>query len=125
MLIAEKQKLQTFKDLIAWQKSYELCLKIYKLTEYLPKSEQFGLISQLKRGSSSIPSNIAEGYNRRTKQDYLRFLYMAYGSLAELETQLLLCKDLNYIRYEPFKEVKGAQEEVQRIMLGLIRSLRH
>ena len=117
-------KLKSYKELIVWQKSFALCKEVYALTEKFPKSEQFGLTSQLRRCSTSIPSNIAEGYNRYSKPHYLRFLYIANGSLAELETQLLLSYELNYLNQENFREVKEQQAEVQRIMMGLIKSLR-
>ena len=118
-------KLNTYKDLIAWQKSYQLCLKTHKIVNLFPKSEQFGLTAQLKRSALSVPSNIAEGYTRHSTQDYLRFLYIAYSSLAELETQLLLANDLGYINDAVFKDTINLQNEVQRIMLGLIKSLKN
>ena len=116
--------LKTHKELIAWQKSYILCLKIFKTTEAFPRSEQFGLTSQLKRSALSIPSNIAEGYNRGTTNEYIRFLYIAYASLAELETQLMIAYDLKYIETDVFNNIINLQKEVQRIMWGLIRSLK-
>ena len=70
-------KLKTYKDLIAWQKSYQLCLKVFKSSEMFPRSEQFGLTSQLRRSALSIPSNIAEGYNRGSTTEYIRFLYIS------------------------------------------------
>jgi len=124
LAVKEKIKLKTFKDLIAWQKSYALCLHIYEITKHFPKTEQFGLTSQLKRSALSVPSNIAEGYTRHSTQDYLRFLYIAYSSLAELETQLLLAKDLTYIKDTAFSKTDTMQREVQRIMYGLIKSLK-
>ena len=122
--ITEDIKLRTYKDLIAWKKSYELCFKIHKISRCFPRSEQFGLTSQLKRSALSIPSNIAEGYTRHSTQDYIRFLYIAYSSLAELETQLLLAKDLGYIESDIFDNIIVLQNEVQRIMYGLIKSLK-
>lgn len=124
MATQENIKLKTFKDLFAWQKSYKLCLKIYAITKFFPRSEQYGLTSQIKRSAMSIPSNIAEGYTRHSTPDYLRFLYIAYSSLAEVETQLLLAKDLRYINNEAFNKTKDLQNEVQRIMCGLIKSLK-
>lgn len=90
-------KTKSFKDLIVWQKSYKLVLEIYKTTRAFPKSEDYGLSQQLRRAAVSIPSNIAEGYGRKHKAEYNQFLSIAYGSLLELETQILLAKDLNYI----------------------------
>jgi four helix bundle protein len=86
--------LNSYKDLIVWQKSYELVKQAYKLTECLPKTEQFGLVSQIRRCAVSVPSNIAEGQQRHNIKEYKHFLGIAKGSAAELETQLLLCKDL-------------------------------
>jgi len=122
--VIEKRKLKTYKDLIAWQKSYSLCLEIYRATKIFPQSEQYGLTAQMKRSALSVPSNIAEGYVRHGTRDYIRFLYIAYASLAELETQLLLAKDLGYIKSDDFKQIIGLQNEVQRVMRGLIESLK-
>lgn len=116
--------LRTFKDLSAWQKAYQLCLKIYKITQLFPKDEQYGLCSQIKRSAVSIPSNIAEGYTRHQTLEYIRFLYIAYASLAELETQLMLAKDLNYLDTATYNEASNLRGEVQRIMYGLIKSLK-
>jgi four helix bundle protein len=91
-------KTNSFKDLIVWQKSYKLVLEIYKITIDFPKSEIYGLSQQMRRAAVSIPSNIAEGYGRKHKNEYSQFLSIAYGSLLELETQYLLSKDLQYIR---------------------------
>jgi len=90
-------KTMSFKDLIVWQKSYELVLEIYKTTGNFPKSEIYGLSQQMRRAAVSIPSNIAEGYGRKHKTEYNQFLSISYGSLLELETQFLLATDLNYI----------------------------
>lgn len=80
----------SYKDLRVWQKSFELCNEVYIVTKNLPIAEQFGLVQQIRRCAVSIPSNIAEGFARKSTKDYIRFLRIAYGSLAELETQLLI-----------------------------------
>ena len=98
-------KTKSFKDLIVWQKSYKLVLEIYKTTRAFPKSEDYGLSQQLRRAAVSIPSNIAEGYGRKHKAEYNQFLSIAYGSLLELETQILLAKDLNETIEKLIKEV--------------------
>lgn len=116
-------RIKTYKDLIAWQKSYRLCLCIYKTAGTFPAPETYGLTSQIKRSALSIPSNIAEGYTRHQTNDYLRFLYIAYSSLAELETQLLLANDLKYLQSQTFSELTEQHHELQRIMYGLIKSL--
>jgi len=81
------KSLKSFKELIVWQKAYQLVLEIYKTTKDFPKSETFGLAHQMRRAAVTIPSNIAEGYNRKNRVEYHQFLSVAYGSLAELETQ--------------------------------------
>ena len=78
--------LKNYKELIVWKKSYALCLDIYRITGKFPKEEKLTLVSQVRRSAVSVPSNIAEGYVRKTTADYIRFLYIAYGSLCELET---------------------------------------
>jgi four helix bundle protein len=78
--------LKNYRDLKVWQKSYRLCLDLYRKTKKFPKEERYGLSSQIRRSAVSIPSNIAEGYGRKTTADYLRSLYIAYGSVCELET---------------------------------------
>lgn len=110
---------RSFKELIVWQKSFLLAREVYQLTKRLPKDEQYGLTSQLRRASVSIPSNIAEGKQRKTRNDFLQFLHIADGSCAELETQLLLVKDI----YPTFdvREALGILNEVQR-MLGAMMS---
>ena len=119
----KKIKLRTYKDLIAWQRAYQLCLLTYQTVRTFPRTEQFGLTSQLKRSALSIPSNIAEGYTRYSRPEYLRFLYISYASLAELETQLLIVKDLNFINQITFDKIMEIQHETQRILQALIKSL--
>lgn len=89
-----ESSIKSYKDLIVWQKGYELVKLVYKVTAKLPQSEVFGLQSQMRRSAVSIVSNIAEGSSRKTRNDYCHFMHMAYGSTSELETQLFLCRDL-------------------------------
>ncbi len=117
------EMLKNFRDLKVWQKSYQVCLKIYTITKDFPKQETYGLTSQIRRAAVSIPSNIAEGYGRKTTPDYIRYLYIAYGSNCELETQILLSGDLEYIKSEKLKEIQEAMGEVERMLKALIRSL--
>ena len=112
---------KSYTDLIAWQKSYALVLEVYRVTRSFHPDERFGLTQQIRRASVSIPSNIAEGYGRHTRGDYLRFLDIALGSTYELQTQLHLAHDLKY-HDEP--AILDAVAEVERILNGLIRSLR-
>ena len=115
--------LKNFKELKVWKKSYELCLDIYNITKNFPSEEKFGLISQIRRSSGSIPSNIAEGYGRRTTPDYIRSLHIAYGSCCELETQILLSGDLNFIKEEKQRLMVEKISEVERMLKALIKSL--
>jgi four helix bundle protein len=92
----ERQPAKTFTDLIVWQKSHQLVLAVYKLTDNFPTHEAFGLTSQLRRAAVSIPANIAEGFKRRSKQEKKRFLNIAQASLEECRYYLILAKDLKY-----------------------------
>ncbi|MDD3375303.1 MAG: four helix bundle protein [Candidatus Omnitrophica bacterium] len=121
----KKKTLKTYKDLIAWQKSYNLCLTIYKTTQTFPRTEQYGLTSQMNRSALSVPSNIAEGYTRFGTAEYLRFLSISYASLAELETQLFLARDLNYLKQASFNKIIELHDEVQRIMHKLMSVLKN
>lgn len=115
--------LKSYKELLVWQKSYEFCLAIYNVTRSYPKEERYGLTSQIRRAAVSIPSNIAEGYGRKTTPDYIRSLYIAYGSSCELETQILLSGDLGYINRESLEELKDKVGEIERMLKALINSL--
>jgi four helix bundle protein len=109
-----------FKNLIVWQKSMSLTKDIYLFTEKLPPGEKFGLISQIRRCAISIPSNIAEGSKRRTRKDFRQFLKIASGSAAELETQLILVKDIYKIEN---KEIFSKLKEIQKMLESLIKKL--
>jgi len=115
--------LKNYKELNVWQKSYELCLRIYRITAKFPKEERYGLTSQIRRSVVSIPSNIAEGYGRKTTVDYIRMLYISYGSVCELETQILLAGDLDFIEKSELVTVKRDIAEVERMLKALIKSL--
>ena len=115
--------LKNYKELNVWQKSYKLCLRIYKVTKRFPKDEMYGQTSQIRRSAVSIPSNIAEGYGRKTTLEYVRFLYIAYGSVCELETQVMISGDLRYVEKERLGELKGEIGDVERMLKALIKSL--
>ena len=115
--------LKNFKELNVWQKAYKLCLEIYKITKNFPNEEKYGLASQMKRAVVSIPSNIAEGYGRKTIPDYVRCLYIAYGSTCELETQTLLSGDLKYLNDNKKGSLLEKINEVERMLMALIKSL--
>ena len=110
-----------YEELIAWRKSYRLVLTVYRCSESFPADERFGLVQQIRRAAVSIPSNIAEGWGRSGKQDYARFIEMARGSAYELQTQLRLAKDLGFLHDD---EIHEQVAEVERIINGLLRSLR-
>jgi four helix bundle protein len=115
--------LKNYKELKVWQKSYQLCLEIYKITKGFPKEETYSLTSQIRRAVVSIPSNIAEGYGRKTTPEYIRFLYIAYGSNCELETQVLLSGDLGYIEAGKLRKLQNEIGEIERMLEALIKSL--
>ncbi len=118
------KEIRSYKDLIAYQKAYELALKIYKMTKDFPKIEQFGLVSQMRRASVSIPSNIAEGYRRKHRKEYIQFLNIAYGSSGELETQISLSHDLTMLGDNNFNTIQRLNEEVSKLLFKLIKSLK-
>ena len=115
--------LKDYKDLQVWQKSYKLCLKNYGIAAQFPHEERYGLASQIKRSAVSIPSNIAEGYGRKTTADYIRMLYIAYGSVCELETQILLAGDLGFIEKGEVDPLLSDIAEIERMLKALIKSL--
>jgi four helix bundle protein len=115
--------LKNYKELNVWQKSYELCLKIYGITTKFPNDERYGLTSQIRRSAVSIPSNIAEGYERKTTADYIRMLYISYGSVCELETQILLTGDLGFIEKGKSEPIRKDIAEIERMLKALIKSL--
>jgi four helix bundle protein len=117
------EMLKNYKELKVWQKAYELCLIIYKTTKTFPKEERYGLTSQIRRAAVSIPSNIAEGYGRRTTGEYIQALYVAYGSQCEIETQILLAGDLGFIKADDLEKLNKDVGDVERMLKGLIRSL--
>ena len=117
-----KTNLMSYHEIIGWEKGMDLIVEIYQVTKKLPDSERFGLFQQMRRSATSIPSNIAEGYGRTTRPDFARFVDIALGSARELQTQLEICKRLNYF---DSTELIGRTEEVARILYGLGKSLRN
>jgi four helix bundle protein len=114
--------MQGHKELIVWQKAMHLVVVVYKLTKYFPKTEIYGLASQIQRAAVSVPSNIAEGHALKQTQAYTRHLAIANGSLAELETQLEIANRLGYLSPES-RQVIDQASEVGRMLWGLRRSL--
>lgn len=113
--------IESYKDLKVWQRSIELVKEVYKISSELPKSELYGLTSQMRRAAVSIPSNIAEGYKRRNLGEYIQFLSIADASAAELETQLILTNEL----YQNINitKTRALLEEVQKMSISLIKKL--
>ena len=114
---------ESYKDLIVWQKSMMLVKEVYALLKLLPKEEQYALADQMRRAVVSIPSNIAEGYGRNSTNDYVRFLNIARGSKYELETQLHICVMLKYITEEQSKPVFDLLQEIGKMINALVKSL--
>jgi four helix bundle protein len=115
-------KISSYKELIAYQKAYRLVLDVYRMSKALPTEELHGLTSQIRRCAVSIPSNIAEGYMRGTRE-YVQFLKIALGSAAELETQLSICKDLGYLNEKAFHETNELCNEVMKLLKTYIQKV--
>ncbi|MEK6201960.1 MAG: four helix bundle protein [Desulfobulbaceae bacterium] len=115
--------IKTYRDLLVWQKSMQLVTEIYKNTKSFPAGELYGLTSQLRRCAISLPSNIAEGYGRRSTRDYVRFLRIACGSLYELQTQLEIALNLAYLKLEEFERLYETTREIERMLSSLIHKL--
>lgn len=113
-----------FKDLLVWQKSINFVTQIYRATDHFPRHEMYGLTSQIRRAAVSIPSNIAEGNSRRSIPDYLQFLKISRGSCAEVETQLIIAKNLNFISEENYLILNQNSIEITKMLNGLIKSLK-
>ena len=111
------------KRLLAWQGSVDFVVVIYDLIKKLPKEEEFGLKSQLRRASISIPSNIAEGLTRKSKNDKVHFLNMAQGSLSEIDTQLIVCDKLGYLGNNVYDHARLQIVEIEKLLSGLINKL--
>jgi four helix bundle protein len=112
---------KSFQDLIVWQKSHELVIKIYKTTKLFPPEEKFGLTSQMRRAAVSIPANIAEGFAKRSKKDKSNFYNIAQGSLSELNYYIILSKDLGYLRED--SQLLSDIDNIGRLLYKLWSSL--
>jgi four helix bundle protein len=117
--------MKDFRSLMVWEKAHTLTLAAYQITTSFPKSELYGLTSQIRRCSSSIPSNIAEGCGRRGNAELHRFLQIASGSGSELEYQLLLARDLHYLNDAEYQRLSDMPVEVRRMLTSLIRKVDH
>ncbi len=115
----EQKKIHSFTDLIAWKKAHSLVLMIYRITNEFPKSETFGLTNQIRRSAVSITSNIAEGFSRATNKNKSQFYAMSLGSLTELQSQLLIARDVGYVSKENFMTISALSVEVSKLLNGL------
>jgi len=116
--------MKNFRKLQIWERSHKITLEVYRLTREFPKSETYGLVSQMRRSVSSIPTNIAEGCGRNTEKDFARFLDNAMGSASELEYQLILAHDLEYISLEAYETTNRELTEIRRMLNAFIQKLR-
>lgn len=117
-------EINSYRDLIVWKKSMDTTQTIYKLTKAFPDTEKYGMISQLRRASVSIPANIAEGYGRQSTKDYVRFLQIARGSLYEVQTLLELSNGLDYISKDAFTDIYKRSREIEAMLQSLINKLK-
>jgi len=113
--------LKMHKDLKVWQESKDLVTQIYSLTSKFPKEEIYSITAQIKRAAISVPSNIAEGAARDSNKEYLHFLYIALGSTAELDTQLIIAKDLTFITEKEFVDISKKIDQIGKMLSGLIK----
>jgi four helix bundle protein len=116
--------MRDFRNLQVWEKAHALALNVYKATASFPKEELYGLTSQIRRSSTSIPTNIAEGSGRNGDAELARFISIGMGSASELEYQLLLAHDLNYLDQETYTKLHEKATEVKRMLAGFIKTLK-
>lgn len=116
--------MKTFRDLLIWQKAMTMVTNCYAISSTFPKEEQFGLTSQIRRCSISIPCNISEGYGRGTNKDYHRFLTIPLGSLFEFQTQIEIAYNLKYISEEKFSELYEDSRELERMLSAFIHKVK-
>ena len=115
---------KTHKDLDVWKKSVDLVTDVYKVTKCFPKEEIYGSTNQMRRAAVSIPSNIAEGAGRQTDKEFVQFLHIAMGSSSELETQIIICKKLEYIGVEEMNTVLEKVYDIRKMLTGLLRAVK-
>ena len=116
--------LKSYRELLVWQRAVELTLLVYRLSEGFPTRETYGLAAQIRRAGVSVPSNIAEGYGRGSRKEYIQFLCIAQGSLKELETQVIISERLGFSSATAAGDVLAESEVVGKMLGGLLRSLR-
>jgi four helix bundle protein len=116
--------MKDFRQLKVWEKAHQLALAVYKVTKGFPKEELYGLTSQIRRSSMSIPTNIAEGCGRNTDAEFARFLQISMGSASETEYQLILARDLEFLSKKAHEKLHMDVEEVKRMLASLLKTLR-
>jgi len=116
-------EIQSYRDLVVWQRGMDLAAAVYHLTKAFPREEQFGMTSQMRRAAASVPANIAEGYGRASRADYIRFLRIAQGSLKGVETHLLLSARVELCRTEAIQPLLAQSEAIGKMLRALIHSL--
>ena len=116
--------MKTYRDLIVWQKAMDFVKEVYRYTKDFPKEESYGLTMQVRRSSVSIPSNIAEGYGRRSTGDYQRFLQIAMGSVFEAQTQIEISFNLGYMSKDSFEKIYESSREIERMLSSLCEKIR-
>ncbi|MBD2681742.1 MULTISPECIES: four helix bundle protein [Nostoc] len=114
----------SYRNQFIWQRAVQLAINCYKFTRLFPQSELYGLTSQIRRSSVSVASNIAEGYGRRSKQEYVQFLHIALGSLRELDTQLIIAKEVDLVEKNLFTPLLNEVEEMQSILVASLNKLK-
>jgi four helix bundle protein len=117
-------ELRTHKDLDVWKQSIELVTEIYGITKSFPKDELYGLVNQIRRAAVSIPSNIAEGAARKNNKEFIQFLYIALGSISELETQIIICQKLSYLNQIKSGNLLEEIIQIRSLLIGLIKFLK-
>jgi four helix bundle protein len=120
-----ENKIKSFTDLKAWQVAHQLVLGIYKITLTFPSFEQRGLSDQIRRAAVSITSNIAEGFSRRTNKDKINFFHTSLGSLTEIQNQLLIARDVGYLKKEDFLSLANTSVDVSKLVNSLIKYLKN
>jgi len=118
-------EIRSYRDLVVWQKGVDLTQLVYRLTQTFPQDERFGLVSQMRRSAVSVPANIAEGYGRGRRVEYMRFIEIARGSLCELQTHAEVARRMGWLRAEALDEFLARAEKMERLLSGLLRSLRN
>ncbi len=114
----------SYRNQFIWQRAVQLAINCYKFTRLFPKSELYGLTSQIRRSSVSVASNIAGGYGRRSKPEYIQFLHIALGSLRELDTQLIIAKEVDLAQKDLFTPLLNEVEEMQSILVATLNKLK-